>query len=186
MNEIRCRRKVSASAASAGTGGKAVPLVLHKDVVLEVISVRVMVSEGEVASTVMAVIMAMAMVAVVAVTMAAAAMTAMAMAKTVATVMAVVMAMVMMAVMAMMAMAKMAMSMAKMGVAAVIVKMEMAFWQVGAGCQPQAESVHTERKRSARRDGGGEELPRGSAGVMHGEVREDVEVRGVGDSRPWP
>ena len=53
-------------------------------------------------------------------------------------------------------------------------------------CRPQAESIHRKRKWSARRDGGGEELPRDSAEVMHGEVREDVEVRGVGDPRPWP
>ena len=105
MNEIRCRRTVSASAASAGTGWKAVSLVLHKDVVLEVISVRTMVSEGEVAGTVMAVVMAMAMAAVMAAVMAAAA----AMEETVATVLVVAMAMVMMVLMAMMAMTKVAM-----------------------------------------------------------------------------
>ena len=61
--------------------------------------------------------------------------------------------------------------------------MALAGW---AGCRPQAELIHRRRKWSARRDGGGEELPRGSAEVMHGEVRDDVEVRGVGDPRPWP
>ena len=61
--------------------------------------------------------------------------------------------------------------------------MALAGW---AGCRPQAESIHRRRKWSARRDGGGEALPRGSAEVMRDEVREDVEVGGVGDSRPWP